>query len=302
MRFQKRGCLHEKARLPRPPKVFREDGDADFARPSEKNYAGRGVAIEGADEFVLILKFMAKINIGDRWATVVKSASTNKELFNVYEKNLPFVSRLFIDNIRNRTGSIEVADFGGGIGSLTDKIKKDHSKKIKIFCTCLDSHDKLLKLNKSADSKVCIDIRKPLGNEKYDIGLMRYVLNYNNKSDQLKILKNIHKALKSNGVFINWWCGVSNPEHQKKFQDLFGTKKINELLYRPSSYWTTWNENKELFEKAGFNIKVAKVYQIPIRYLYKVRYKLTDTENEKILKFLGKYKFINYVIFTADKK
>lgn len=245
---------------------------------------------------------MNKINIGDAWAKSVKSAATNKELFNVYEKNLSFISRLFRVNVKNCSENIEVADFGGGIGSLTDIIKNDHGKKFNISCTCLDTHDELLKQNKSADSKICIDIRKPLGKEKFDVGLMRYVLNYNKKSDQLRILKNIHKALKSSGVFINLWCGVSNTEHQKKFQDLFGTKKICEVMYRPGSYWTTWEENKKLFEDAGFTLKIAKEYKIPIKHLYKVRYKLTDADNEQILKFLGKYAFIHYVIFTANKK
>jgi SAM-dependent methyltransferase len=157
-------------------------------------------------------------------------------------------------------------------------------------------------LNQSADFKVCTDLKNPLGKDAFDIGLMRYVLNYNTKTDQLKILKNIHKSLKSSGTLINWWCGVSNTEHQKKFQILFGKKDLSRALYRPNSYWTTWNENKEMFEQAGFQIKIIKEYTLPIKHLYKVRYKLTATENEKILTFLGEYAFISYVIFAAQKK
>lgn len=245
---------------------------------------------------------MTKINIGDKWIKAVKSAPTNEELFDVYEKNLPLVSKLFIASVKNREGNIEVADFGGGIGSLTDKIKNDYGKKIDISFTCVDSHEELLKQNKSADFKILADLKKPLERDKFDIGLMRYVLNYNKKNDQLKILKNIHKSLKSSGTFINWWCGVSDNEHQAKFQDLFGTKKINEIMYRPGSYWTTWEENKKLFDDAGFTVKIAKEYKIAIKDLYKVRYKLTNADNEQILKFLGKHMFIKYVIFTANKK
>ncbi|MDP2104161.1 MAG: class I SAM-dependent methyltransferase, partial [Candidatus Gracilibacteria bacterium] len=236
---------------------------------------------------------MKKINIGKEWTTAVKSTKIDREFFNVYEKNLPILSKLFIASTKGMK-NIEMADFGGGIGVITDRLKKDHNNKINIFCTCLDSSEELLKQNQSADSKMCIDIRESLGKEIYDIGLMRYVLNYNTKGDQLKIMKNIHTALRSSGVFINCWCGVSDIEHQKKFQDLFNTKKVNEKLYRLNSYWTTWQENKELFEQTGFDVKIVKEYRIPINQLYKVRYELSDSENEQILKFLEKYKFINY--------
>lgn len=218
---------------------------------------------------------------------------------------LMFMKRIYIKLVEKKLKSkkvLKIADFGGGIGAVTDKIKVDHNKKKAIYLTCFDSNKELLKLNKSADSKIWIDIKKPLGKNKYDIGIMRYVLNYNNKKDQLKILNNINESLNNSGIFINWWCGVSSIKHQRIFQKLFNTRKINSRLFRLNSHWTTWKENKELFGKAGFYVKIVKKYNLPIKHLYKIRYKLSEKENEDVLKFLGKYKFINYVIFIATKK
>ncbi len=89
---------------------------------------------------------------------------------------------------------------------------------------------------------------------------------------------------------------------QEKFQELFTTQNISEKLYRPNSYWTTWDETKSLFKGANFDIQNLTQFSFPINELYKIRYQLTDEENALLLEFLGEYTFIEYAIFTAVKK
>jgi hypothetical protein len=245
---------------------------------------------------------LKKINVGDKWATAVESSAIDRELFKVYKSGLPTMIDIFDKFVKkNNLKQVDIGDFGGAIGAVTDYINEKSKVKVIKNVTCIDSNDDLLKQNKSCNKKILSDLIEYSGKNIYDIALMRYVLNYNSKDDQLQILNNVRESLKKDGIFINYWCGVSNKAHQNKFQTLFATEQINKKFFRPSAHWTTWKENLELFEKAGFKIKIAKKFSVPIKNLYKVRYELNDEENNAVLMYLGKYKFISYVIFSAYK-
>ena len=242
-------------------------------------------------------------NIGDGWTEVIKDSAENQELFDIYKSGLPQVGELFDEFVtKNNLPKVEVADFGGAIGDVTDYIKKNTKADAKINVTCFDVHKDLLDQNNSAGTKVQLDLLELSETERFDLGIMRFVLNYNSKEDQLKILGNIRNSLKPNSIFINYWCGVSGKAHQEKFQALFRNGKVNQKFHRPNSYWTTWEENKEIFEKAGFDVETKYEFTVPIRSLYKIRYRLTEEENQAVLDFLGEHAFISFVIFATYKK
>src|ERR1035437_5665460 len=160
---------------------------------------------------------LKKINVGDKWATAVKSSTTDKELFKIYQSGLPTVVDMFDRFVKkNNLKKVDVGDFGGAIGAVTDFINENSKVKVIKNITCIDSNKNLLKQNKSCNKKILSDLIEYSDKNIYDVALMRFVLNYNSKADQLQILKNVRESLKKDGIFINYWCGVSNKIHQKK--------------------------------------------------------------------------------------
>lgn len=245
---------------------------------------------------------MAHINIGNEWLRTMKKSRTDKELFKIYHGQLSLVTKLIKQYcVQRRLDFVQLADFGGADGEITQYLREKLEPSIGFSVTTYDTNKELLRHNRSADKTIRWNLTKLTGKDKYDIGLMRYVLNYNSKPNQLKILQGIYSLMKPGGVFINWWCGVSNQEHQKKFQQLFNTKQITGKLYRKDSYWATWKETDLLLKKAGFQVKVVKQYKLPLKDLYRHRYGLSKDENQKVLTFLGKHAHIYYTIFEVVK-
>lgn len=244
---------------------------------------------------------MKKINLGNKWRAAMNSTK-NSELNNIYHKKMPQFSRLFDTECkRQKEHVLEVADFGGANGELMDYIKR-HIKTTKTLkINCFDATPDLLKENISADKKSLIDLRNIKIKNKFDIAIMRYVLDFNILKDQQKIINNIYKSLKKSGAFLNWWCGVENYEHQRKFNRVFNTNKISDKMIRPDTYWPTWEQTSKMFYKSGFKLKKIHKFKYPFRNLYKFRYELTDEENKNLLKYLDKYNYICFCIFTAYK-
>lgn len=246
------------------------------------------------------------INIGNRWLATLESSKTSQELFNVYKTGLPLILQNFDHSIhsikKNKEEKISLADFGGASGEVTDYLRKEGRVNSSMTIDCIDVNEELLKQNTSCDVSIIADLRQFRSSNKYDIGIMRYVLHYNEKHDQMAILNNIFHSLQDNGYFINYWCGVSDIQQQSKFQKVFTTKNISEKLYRPNSYWATWSETKTHFQQAGFDIQNLTQFSYPLNELYKARYNLTEEENAHLLHALGKHAYIEYAIFSARKR
>ncbi|MBI5221564.1 MAG: methyltransferase [Candidatus Magasanikbacteria bacterium] len=244
---------------------------------------------------------MKKINLGKKWRTAMASTK-NAELFNIYHKKLPLFTNLFDAECKKlKVATLEVADFGGANGEVLGYIKQ-HTKTTKFLkTTCFDITPNLLKNNIWANQKFLIDLREIKIKNKFDIAIMRYVLDFNILNDQQKIIKNLYRSLKKGGISTNWWCGVENYEHQLKFNEVFNTDKISKKLIRNETFWPTWRQTSKMFHKSGF--KLQKIYKFKYHFhnLYKLRYELTEEENYNLLKYLKKYNYICFCIFTAYK-
>lgn len=133
--------------------------------------------------------------------------------------------------------------------------------------------------------------------EKFDVIIMRYVLNYNSFDVQFDILNKVKNVLKKEGIFFLHHCGSVNKEHRDKLNKLFSTEIVSKKLVRINPYWSTWKEMLLLLKKAGFESKILEHYQIPVGDLYKKRNGLNDAEEKGLHDYLGKYDFIDYTIF-----
>lgn len=240
-------------------------------------------------------------NVG-RLEETIDISSHDEELFPIYKKDLPLIVKI-IDNYTNEKGlsEIKIADFGGGNGSITDYLKEYSANKEKFIITCIDSNKKLLEDNKSADIKIEADLKDISENKEWDIGILRYVLEYNTINEQLKILRTIDKSLKDEGILINWNVGVENKEHQEMFQRAFNTNEINEKFFRPNSYWDIIEERKYLFKEAGFKTEVKDEYKVNFRNFFSIRYELNEKENKELNDFLGKYDYAIFRLTVSTK-
>ena len=240
-------------------------------------------------------------NVG-KFEDAIQKSALNEYLYSFYQKDLPLVLEVvdeYIDD--NKLTQVNVADIGGGPGSITQYLKSNSTNTDKLTVTCLDSNKEFLDHNHSADIKIETDLTEISQVDSWDIGIMRYVLQYNEIADQIKILKNIHNGLKENGILINWNVGLENEEHQERVDKILSTNIINERLIRRGTHWDTIQERKEMFKEAGFITEVRDEHKVEIGELFKIRYELTDDELKKLKGFLGNYDFA-IIKVTVSKK
>jgi len=241
-------------------------------------------------------------NIGHYFEKVLDLAPTDQELSDIYEREFPHLYRVVDNFIKdNELEEVEIADFGGGNGAVIHHLKENSEFSDRFRVTCIDSNQELLDDNTTADVKILSDLTQYDGEELFDIVIMRYVLQFNNKGEQFKILENIHRALKNDGIFLNWHVSVENEDHKERFLTLLASDEINPKLNRPNSYWDTMEDIFALKVEAGFDTEIVDFYSSVLHTTLKLKYNLSDEEDREIQEFLGEYNYINCAL-TVSKK
>jgi len=241
-------------------------------------------------------------NIGHYFEKVLDIAPTDQELYDIYEREFPHLYRVVDNFIRDKElEEVEIADFGGGNGAVIEHLKENSEFSDRIKVTCIDSNQDLLDDNTTANTKILSDLTEYGGEDLFDIVIMRYVLQFDSKNEQLKILKNIHKALRNDGTFLNWNVSVENEDHKKKFLTLLSSDEINPKLNRPNSYWDTMEDILALKVEAGFDTEIVDFYSSVLHTTLKLKYELSDEEDQEVQEFLGEYNYINCAL-TVSKK
>ena len=241
-------------------------------------------------------------NIGHYFEKVLDISATDQELYDIYEREFPHLYRVVHNFIKdNALKQVEIADFGGGNGAVTAHLKENSEFGDRFRITCIDSNQELLDDNTTADVKTTSDLTEYDGESLFDIVILRYVLQFNNGEEQLEILRNIYRALGKGGIFLNWHVSVENEEHKRKFLRLLAFDEINPRLNRPNSYWNTMEDLLALKTEAGFETKVIDRYSSVLHTTLKVKYNLTDEEDQQVQEFLGKYNCINCALTVSRK-
>ncbi len=242
-------------------------------------------------------------NIGHYFKLALELAPADHQLYEVYERELPVMVRIIDDYIEtNELDHVHLCDFGGGNGGVTEYIKQNSRYKDHIHITCIDANPELLADNHSAHETIQAQLTEYSSPDKFDVMIMRYVLEFNNVREQLQILRNIQSSLTDTGIFINWRCAVRDTTHQQKFHTLLSTPDIYEKLYRPDSHWDTLSESLELFEQAGLSSVVKDSYSSGIMDVLEVKYSLSRDERTRVAEFLGEYNYLDFVLSVSNKQ
>ena len=241
-------------------------------------------------------------NIGHYFEKVLDIAPSDQELYDIYEREFPHLYRVVDNFIKDSDHKrVEIADFGGGNGAVIEHLKENSKFSDRFNVTCIDSNQELLDDNTTADTKILSDLTEYFAENLFDIVIMRYVLQFNSMNEQFKILKNIHRSLKNDGIFLNWHLSVENEDHKKRFLTLLASDEINPKLNRPNSYWDTMEDIFSLKVEAGFETEIVDFYSSVLHTTLKLKHELSDEEDKEVQEFLGEYNYINCALAVSKK-
>lgn len=241
-------------------------------------------------------------NIGHYFEKVLHVAPTDQELYDIYEREFPHLYRVVDNFIRDtKLERVGICDFGGENEAIIQHLKENSKFSDRFNVTFIHPNQDPSNDNSSSNTKILSNLTQYNGEDLFDIVIMRYVLQSYNKIEQLKILKNIHRALKDGGIFLNWHVSLENEEHKKKFLALLASDQINPKLNISNSYWDTMEDIFALKVEAGFDTEVVDFYSSVLHTTLKLKYELSKQEDQEVQDFLGEYNYINCAL-TVSKK
>jgi 2-polyprenyl-3-methyl-5-hydroxy-6-metoxy-1,4-benzoquinol methylase len=192
-----------------------------------------------------------------------------------------------------------IVDLGGGCGALVADLK---GMGISGRFTNVEADRELLAMDDSSNLKVCSRIEELPNGPRYDIALMRHVLNYNSLNTQKIIVRKVHNILNQDGLFVLQHCCPVDKEHQRRLKLMTTTPIVSEKLIRADPYWSTWEEVRAILKDSGFETKVAETFEVGVGELFQQRYNLTKEEEARFHELLGEYSSIRYVISGNRKR
>lgn len=219
--------------------------------------------------------------VGSPWKKTYKGYFGNKKNVDLFVKKiLPFIPKKKTLNI------LYAASANGLIGeSLIKKLnKKGNANRL----TLVDISKEHLKENKNKKTrKVLQDITNLKLNETFDVILMRSSLDYfSSEKMQIKVLKNIRKHLKEDGVFFNQAASMPTIVERNLANRIYtSNKRIGRRHFQCK------DDVKQIYAKAGFK-KFKKIGDAPVLLIadkeHRERYNLNDQQVERIRKLINK--------------
>jgi SAM-dependent methyltransferase len=209
---------------------------------------------------------MKNSDVGENFAKV--SANPQSEITkSIYEAHNSTISNAIIRKFQGQE-TLVCAELGGGAGALVKEIKKLLASK-KVIFTNIDYSSELLEKDVYSDHKIVSRIEDvdPIKVGKFDVVLIRYVLNYNNLETQVKIIEKAKNLLKPSGIFILHHVGARDNKHKDLLNNLFSTEAVSKKLIRGQPNWLTWEETISLLLSAGLKDKVIDRYENSLGFI-----------------------------------
>lgn len=210
-----------------------------------------------------------------------------EELWNIFSKQKVKLSE-----------NITIGDLGGAEGIVGEFFKDKLSKNHKVKLYVIEIIKQLLDKNRNKDTiKLNEDLRKFVKKDFFDLLLMRSILHYFSKEEQLQVLKNAHDSIKSGGHLLIQ-SFIQNPSDLELFSKFNHHVKRNlQLLSK--------EETIDLFRKSGFS-EIKELGSLPTWNLsskvFQQRYELTDSEIEILRKTVENTPTEKRKGFTLDSK
>jgi ubiquinone/menaquinone biosynthesis C-methylase UbiE len=219
----------------------------------------------------------------------------------LYSESAACFSAIIRKKLKNRNKPYGMADFGCHKGELLQEVLKllpgynFHAIGIDL--------EKNLKENKIIREKIASDLTAiPLKNNSIDFGIMRYVLAWNTKKDQEKILKEILRITKDFVIIQHAGADNENPDDWRENSDNLFTGKDVPKLKRVGYFSSSRKEIEKYFKKN--KIKFSRIFERKIDRLSNVfieRFALDKKDSEITRKILGDKDYIiqtNWVIYN----
>ena len=193
---------------------------------------------------------------------------------------------------------IAVADLGGAEGKVgeffKEKLSKDHEVKLYL----VEIINQLLEKNHNkATIKINEDLKKFVKKDSFDLLIMRSILHYFPKEEQLQVLRNAYNSLKSGGYLL-----IQAFIQEQSDLELF--LKFNHYVKRDLQMLSK-GEVIDLFKRTGFS-KIKELGSLPTWNLsskaFQQRYNLTNVEIENLRKIIENSPLSKRKGFTVNSK
>ena len=173
------------------------------------------------------------------------------------------IKEYFIKNIVanfNNKKELTIIDYGGGDGTLISIVKKHLEKEsYKIKAINLDLNSDSLRICRSENEEIEVieqNLLEPFNKYSADIVLCRFVVQYQSKEEQVKLIENIYNSLNKDGLLLLFWPGHPNQEYLNSLESEIVhiiTGKDKEIA-KNSRHFPTKEEMEKLILNNEFNI------------------------------------------------
>lgn len=189
------------------------------------------------------------VSFNGRWVNMYTDGELLQELF----------SKKIASHFKHIKKRLVILDFGGGDGTLTSIVSHQLMDDFEIEAYNLDLNKDSLEICKRNNPKLKIVEHNLLEEYKKDFAdviLCRFVMQYQSREEQIKLIKNAYHSLKEGGLFFVLWPLHSN---KKYINDLEAevvhiiTGKDTETA-RNSRYFASRDEMADIMKDVGFEI------------------------------------------------
>ncbi len=218
----------------------------------------------------------------------------------VYRESAGLISEIIKSNLIERK-SYTLLDLGSASGELVENIIKllpDFSFKI----TAVDVSKAALDQNKVSAVKITADLTNiPIESDKFDISIMRYVLQWNPLDDQEKIIKEVLRL--TNGIAIIQHVG---PDHANRIHwrqiasEMFNHKNLPKL-HRNFYFFSSAEEVEAIYIKNNISFKRIQNRTIEsFSDIFIERFNLNEHETILLKKILEGQDHIEQALWLLD--
>ncbi len=255
-----------------------------------------------SENLILSKKSMPKMGQGEKASEVFGGKAMSQTTEKIYSESAQYFSKIIRKKLGKKTDKIyTLADMGSFKGELLKDILANLPE-YNFKTIGVDLLEKNLKENKITENKIVADLsRLPISDKNIDVAIVRYVLQWNNKEKQKKILKEISRTIK--GFAIIQHAGADNENSDAwrgNIDNLLDGKEVKKIK-RMGHYFSSREEIEEWMKESSIKFerlserKVSSVSNVFIE-----RWGLNEEEARKTREILGDKDYITQTTWLVS--